>query len=50
MLRRLLVEESGATMVEYAIMAASIAGVCIVIVQALGGQVQLLFETLRAQF
>ena len=33
----LLLDESGATMVEYAIMLALIAAVCIVVVAALGG-------------
>jgi len=45
---RLLRDESGATMVEYSIMAALIAGVCVIIVTTLGGQTQALFNTVSA--
>lgn len=47
MLRKFLGDESGATMVEYAIMASLIAGVCIAIVVTVGQQTNNLFDTLH---
>jgi pilus assembly protein Flp/PilA len=44
-LKRFLHDESGATMIEYSIMAALIAAVCVLIVTALGGQTRGLFAT-----
>jgi pilus assembly protein Flp/PilA len=38
--------EEGATMVEYGIMVAGIAGVCLVAVYALGGRISAFFDTL----
>ncbi len=49
LLRDVLRSESGATMVEYGIMVALIAAVCIVIIGTLGGQVQTAFNTVSAQ-
>ena len=47
MLRKFLGDESGATMVEYAIMASLIAGVCIAIVIIVGEQTNNLFNKLH---
>ena len=44
-IKTLLVDEEGATMVEYALMLALIAVVCIAIVTALGGRVKDTFDT-----
>jgi pilus assembly protein Flp/PilA len=41
-------DEQGATMVEYGIMIALIAAVCIVLVAALGGQVSTAFSSVNA--
>ena len=43
-------EEDGATAVEYALMAASIAGVIALVVSVLGGQVLNMFQTIVAIF
>jgi pilus assembly protein Flp/PilA len=45
LVRSLAREEDGATMVEYGIMVALIAAVCIVIIGTLGGQVNTAFTT-----
>lgn len=42
-------DDSGATMVEYAIMVAFIAGACIAIVAGFGGSVKGLFTTANSQ-
>lgn len=43
-------EEDGATAVEYALMAASIAGVVAIVVAAIGGQVLNMFQALVGIF
>lgn len=45
MFKRFFAEEEGATMVEYGIMVALIAAVCVVIITTLGGQVNNAFNT-----
>lgn len=45
LVRSFVKEEDGATMVEYGVMVALIAAVCVVIVTALGGQVSTAFQT-----
>lgn len=42
---RLFKDEEGATMVEYALMVALIAAICVGIVATLGGQAQTAFQT-----
>jgi pilus assembly protein Flp/PilA len=49
MLKRFFVEEDGATMVEYGVMVALIAAVCVGIVSTLGGQVNAAFTALSGQ-
>lgn len=44
MIKRFLKDEEGATMVEYGIMVALIAAVCIAVVTLLGGQIQAVFQ------
>jgi pilus assembly protein Flp/PilA len=44
----MLSDDSGATMVEYGIMVALIAAVCIVLVAALGGKVSTAFSSVNA--
>jgi pilus assembly protein Flp/PilA len=44
---RFFKDEEGATMVEYALMVALIAVVCITVVGLLGGQVSAVFEAIR---
>jgi pilus assembly protein Flp/PilA len=46
--RSFLVEDEGATMVEYGIMVALIAAVCVTIVGILGGQIKDAFTTTSA--
>ncbi len=46
--RRFLSDESGATMVEYAIMVALIAAVCIVVIKALGGKTNAAFVNVNS--
>ena len=46
--RALISDDDGATMVEYGIMVALIAAVCIVIIATLGGQVQTAFNDASA--
>lgn len=48
-IKHFMVDEEGATAVEYAIMAAAIAGVIVTIVVALGVNVQGLFETANSE-
>ena len=43
-IRRLMLDESGATAIEYAIIAAGIAGVLITVIYALGGGVVDMFQ------
>ena len=45
MFKRFFVEESGATMVEYGVMVALIAAICIAIIGVLGNQVNNAFNT-----
>jgi pilus assembly protein Flp/PilA len=45
---RMLKNDEGATMVEYGIMVALIAAVCIVLVAALGGKVSTAFSSVNA--
>ena len=49
-IRRFLLDESGATSIEYAIIAAGIAGVLIVVVYALGGGVKDLYDNVTAAY
>jgi pilus assembly protein Flp/PilA len=44
----LLSNDDGATMVEYGIMVALIAAVCIVLIAALGGRVSTAFQTVNS--
>jgi pilus assembly protein Flp/PilA len=44
----MLKDEEGATMVEYGIMVALIAAVCIVLIAALGGRVSTAFQTVNS--
>lgn len=48
MIRSLLRDESGATMVEYGIMVALIAAVCIAVITTLGQSVSNAFSTVNA--
>ena len=48
--RRFLKNDEAATMVEYGLMVALIAAVCIVIIGTLGGQVQAAFATVSGAF
>lgn len=48
MLGRMIQDNEGATMVEYGIMVALIAAVCIVLIAALGGQVSNAFSTVNS--
>lgn len=48
-LRRFVREESGATMVEYAIMVALIAVICIVAVKAIGSKSNVAFNNVQTQ-
>ena len=48
--RRFLLNESGATSIEYALIAAGIAGVLIVIVYSLGGDVKALYDRVSAAY
>ena len=47
---RLLNDESGATMVEYAIMVAFLAAVCILVIQAVGTKVSGTFGSVNSSF
>ena len=47
---RLLGDESGATMVEYGIMVALIAAVCILVIQAIGTKVSGAFSSVSSSF
>ena len=49
-LQRALREDSGATMVEYAILAALIAGVCILVVTAVGSHVSHAFNSANSSW
>ena len=49
MLKRFVREEEGATMVEYGLMVALIAVVCIVAIGALGGELRDLFTDVEAE-
>lgn len=49
MFQRFFGEESGATMVEYGVMVALIAAVCVVIVGTLGQQVNNAFNTVSSK-
>lgn len=46
-LKNLIADESGATMVEYGIMVALIAAVCIVLISTLGGKVSTAFSSVN---
>lgn len=46
-LKRLIADESGATMVEYGIMVALIAAVCIVLISTLGTKVSSAFSSVN---
>jgi pilus assembly protein Flp/PilA len=48
--RRLLRDESGATAIEYALIASGIAGVIVGAVGALGGKVTAMWATIKAAF
>lgn len=48
--RRFLLNESGATSIEYAMIAAGIAGVLIVVVYALGGGVKDMYDRITAAY
>jgi pilus assembly protein Flp/PilA len=48
--RRFLLDESGATSIEYAIIAAGVAGVLIAVVNALGGGVKDLYDRITAAY
>lgn len=47
-LKRLIADESGATMVEYGIMVALIAAVCIVLISTLGKNVSSAFSSVNS--
>jgi Flp pilus assembly pilin Flp len=47
---RLFCDDTGATMVEYAIMLAFIAAVCIALVASIGGSTKSEFSALNSQF
>lgn len=47
-LKSMLADESGATMVEYGIMVALIAAVCIVLISTLGGKVSTAFSSVNS--
>jgi len=47
-LKRLIADESGATMVEYGIMVALIAAVCIVLISTLGTKVSTAFSSVNS--
>ena len=47
-LKTMLTDESGATMVEYGIMVALIAAVCIVLISTLGGKVSTAFSSVNS--
>jgi pilus assembly protein Flp/PilA len=49
-IRRFIFDESGATSIEYAIIAAGIAGVIIVVVYSLGGSVTGLYDSVAAAY
>ncbi|MDQ2954448.1 MAG: Flp family type IVb pilin [Pseudomonadota bacterium] len=49
-IRRFLLNESGATSIEYAIIAAGVAGVLIVVVYSLGGGVKDLYDKVTAAY
>jgi pilus assembly protein Flp/PilA len=49
-IRRFLLDESGATSIEYAIIAASVAGVLIIVVYALGDGVKDLYDKIAAAY
>ena len=46
--KRMIADESGATMVEYGIMVALIAAVCIVLISTLGGRVSTAFSSVNS--
>ena len=46
-IKRFLMEEEGVTMVEYGLIAGLIAVVCVVAIQAVGTNLNLLFERIR---
>ena len=47
-LKSIIADESGATMVEYGIMVALIAAVCIVLISTLGGKVSTAFSSVNS--
>ena len=47
-LKSMLADETGATMVEYGIMVALIAAVCIVLISTLGGKVSTAFSSVNS--
>ena len=47
-LKSMIADESGATMVEYGIMVALIAAVCIVLISTLGGKVSTAFSSVNS--
>ena len=49
-LRRFMLDESGATSIEYAMIAAGIAGVIIAVVYSLGGNVTALYDTVAGAY
>ena len=49
-IRRFMLDESGATAIEYAMIAAGIAGVIITVVYALGGGVVDMFDRISAAY
>jgi len=49
-LRNVLADESGATMVEYAIVVSLVAAVCVTVVTTLGQKVSNQFSTVNASF
>jgi Flp pilus assembly pilin Flp len=49
-LRKLMADESGATMVEYAIMVSLIAAICFAVVTSLGQSVSNEFSTVNTSF
>lgn len=49
-LRNVLADESGATMVEYAIVASLVAAVCVAVVTTLGQSVSNQFSTVNTSF
>ena len=46
--RKFVAEESGATMVEYAIMVALIAAICIAVIKVIGTKSNAAFQTINA--